>query len=117
MGHTRVARVDTEIRHFFASSPKDFARKTRRRAQDFLHHRGTGERSYSWGVGGLVRFSLATALTVPTLIQTARGMRRRPDAAWLFHPVACWITLLVYAEAVVRARLGGKGYDRSRWKQ
>jgi glycosyltransferase involved in cell wall biosynthesis len=117
MGHTRVARVDTEIRHFFARSPKDFARKTRRRAQDFLHHRSTGERSYSWGVGGLVRFSLATALVVPTLIQTARGIRRRPDTAWLFHPVACWITLLIYAQAVVRARFGGEGYDRSRWKQ
>lgn len=116
-GHRIVARVDTEIRHFFARSPRDFARKTRRRAQDYLHHRDTGERSYSWGIGGLVRFAAATVLVVPLLLQAARGFRRRPDAAWLFHPVACWITLAVYVEAVVCFKVREGGYDRSGWKQ
>lgn len=118
MGHDRVARVDIEIRHLFAKRVRDFARKTRRRAQDFMHHRGSGERSYRWRIGGLARFAAATVLTVPLLIQAARGMRRRPDAAWLFHPVACWITLVIYVEAVVRSRLRGGGqYDRSGWRQ
>lgn len=116
-GHATVARVDTEIRHFFARSPRDFARKTRRRAQDYLHHRSSGERSYRWELGGLVRFTLSTVLVVPLLLQVARGFRRRPDAAWLFHPVACWITLAVYVEAVVRARTRGGVYDRSGWRQ
>jgi glycosyltransferase involved in cell wall biosynthesis len=116
-GHRRVARVDTEIRHFFARDARDFARKTRRRAQDYLHHRASGERSYRWELGGLARFVASTVLVAPLLVQVARGMRRRPDAAWLFHPVACWITLGVYVEAVVRARLRGGGYDRSGWRQ
>lgn len=117
LGYTRVARVDIEIRHLFARRVRDFARKTRRRAQDFMHHSGSGERSYSWRAGGLARFAASTVLVLPLLIQTARGMRRRPDAAWLFHPVACWITLAIYAEAVVRSRLRGGQYDRSGWRQ
>lgn len=116
-GNRRVARVDAEIRHLFARDARDFARKTRRRAQDYLHHRRTGERTYRWEPGGIVRFALATVLVVPLLIQVARGFRRRPDLAWLFHPVACWITLAVYAEAVVRGVVGRAGYDRSAWRQ
>lgn len=116
-GHNKVARVDIPIRHLFAKKPRDFARKTRRRAQDFMHHQGGGERTYSWGVGGLARFVAATVLTVPLLFQVARGMKRRPDTAWLFHPIACWMTLLIYVEAVVRSRLRGGQYDRSGWKQ
>ncbi|MEQ8833892.1 MAG: glycosyltransferase [Miltoncostaeaceae bacterium] len=118
MGHRTVARVDIEIRHLFSKRVRDFGRKTRRRAQDFMHHRGSGERTYSWRIGGLLRFSASTVLVLPLLIQVARGMRRRPDAAWLFHPVACWMTLVIYVQAVVRARLGGgQQYDRSGWRQ
>ena len=117
VGHRRVARVDTEIRHLFSRGARDFARKTRRRAQDFLHYRREGDRLYRWRPGGIIRFSLATVLVLPVLIQTARGLRRRPDAAWAFHPLACWITLAVYAEAVIRQQLGGRMYDRGRWKQ
>lgn len=116
-GHVIIARVDTEIRHFFARNMRDFARKTRRRAQDYLYHRATGERTYQWGVGGLVRFVIATVLIFPLLLQVMRGMRNRPDSAWFFHPVACWITLAIYAEAVVRSRLDKSGYDRSGWRQ
>lgn len=117
MGHRTIARVDIEIRHLFSKRVRDFGRKTRRRAQDFMHHRGSGERTYTWRLGGLVRFSVSTVLVLPLLIQVARGMRRRPDAAWLFHPVACWMTLAIYVEAVVRARTRGGQYDRSGWRQ
>jgi glycosyltransferase involved in cell wall biosynthesis len=116
-GHPIIARVDTEIRHFFARDVRDFARKTRRRAQDYLHHRSVGERSYTWGIGGLVRFALATVLVFPLFIQVARGMRHRRDTAWLFHPVACWVTLAIYAEAVLRSAVKTRAYDRSGWHQ
>lgn len=117
MGYTTVARVETEIRHKFARNTSDYVRKTRRRAQDYLHHRGERERSYPWPLGGLVRYVLGTVLVVPLIVQTARGFRRRPDVAWLYHPVACWLTLLVYAEAVVRAALRKGGFDRTDWRQ
>jgi glycosyltransferase involved in cell wall biosynthesis len=117
MGHRTIARVDVAIRHQFARNARDYARKTRRRAHDYLHHRGRGERRYKWPLWGLIKFVLATILIVPLLIQVVRGMRRRPDAAWLFHPVACWITLAVYVEAVVRRLAGRGGFDRSTWRQ
>jgi glycosyltransferase involved in cell wall biosynthesis len=117
LGHRTVARVDTEIRHKFARNTRDYARKTRRRAQDYLHHRRLGERAYGWPRGGIVRFVLATVLVLPVLAQSAVGYRRRPDLAWLYHPVACGMTLFVYAEAVIRSRLRRGAFDRSGWTQ
>lgn len=117
LGYTRVARVHTEIRHQFARDTRDFARKTRRRAQDYLHHRSTGERTYRWRLIGVAKFVLATVLVVPVVLQSLRGYGKRHDAAWFFHPVACWITLLVYGEAVIESALGRGTYDRSKWKQ
>lgn len=117
MGYRTVARVDTEIRHKFARNTRDYVRKTRRRAQDYLHHRGQGERVYGWPVGGLIRFAAGTILVLPVLAQAVQGFRRRPDSAWLYHPVACWLTLLVYVESVIRAKLRPGGFDRSDWRQ
>lgn len=117
MGYRTVARVDTEIRHKFARNTRDYIRKTRRRAQDYLHHQRRGERVYVWPRLGIAKFVLGTVLVLPVCIQAARGYRHRPDLAWFYHPIACWMTLVVYVEALIRSRLRPGQYDRSGWKQ
>ena len=118
-GFEVVARVDTAIGHSFARGYGDFVRKTRRRARDYLYYSGLGSRTYPWARyrWGLVRFALFTVLTVPLLVQAATGYARRPDAAWLFHPVACWATLVVYASEVLRAQFRQERHGRREWRQ
>lgn len=116
-GHRTVARVDVEIRHQFARDIPDYVRKTRRRARDYLVHRARGERRYRWRPTGLVKYVCSTLLVIPLVVQSVRGFKNRPDTAWFFHPVACWLTLAVYVEAVVRQRLGFGGFDRTSWRQ
>jgi hypothetical protein len=116
-GNFVTAKVPVTIRHLFARDVRDFTRKTRRRARDFLHHSRSGDRTYSWPRAGVLKFSLATALVLPVAVQAAKGFARRPDAAWLFHPIACFITLWVYAEAVVRYAAGERGFSRTGWRQ
>jgi glycosyltransferase involved in cell wall biosynthesis len=116
-GHYISAKVPVTIRHLFARDLRDFARKTRRRARDFLRHDRAGDRSYKWPRAGIARFAVATVLIIPVIIQAARGFMRRPDLAWAFHPVACVVTLWVYVEAVVRYSRGERGYDRDAWRQ
>ena len=54
----------------------------------------------------------------PVLLSAIRGYRRVPDAAaWAWHPVACWITLVTYATGVVRGRLRPRMLSRDDWKQ
>jgi glycosyltransferase involved in cell wall biosynthesis len=120
-GYPVFARVDASVRHYFCDGPGQYVRKTRRRAEDFFYFRSEGRRSYPWAqrrqLGGVVRFIASSLLVVPLLLDVARGMRRRPDRAWLWHPVACWITLAVYAEATIRGALRPRSHDRSNWRQ
>jgi len=55
---------------------------------------------------------------LPVIVTAIRGHLRKPDAgAWAWHPLACWITLIVYAAGVVRGRLRPRMLDRTSWRQ
>ena len=117
----RIARVPTSIAHYFACRLTDFARKTRRRTQDFQYYSSRGERTYPWRDLSRVRvgqFCAYTVLVVPTLFQAMRGFSHRPDTAWLVHPLVCWITLGVYSIETLRAMVRSpRVYDRTGWRQ
>lgn len=119
-GYRAIAVVDAPVRHYFCDGPRRFVRKTRRRIDDFHYFSAAGERSYPWRgrqQRGIALFVASTVTVVPLLVQAARGMARRPDPAWLFHPVACWITLVVYALGTARARRDPQMLDRTGWSQ
>ncbi|MEI6970271.1 MAG: glycosyltransferase [bacterium] len=121
-GHNRVAKVRCGIVHLYCRTLGDFARKQDRRIRDFLFFSKSNERTYPWDKqkrAGLVRFCLATVLTLPLILQMIRGWRRQPDPAWLIHIPACWITLWVYGLATAKKALGFKAAARTRdgWKQ
>jgi glycosyltransferase involved in cell wall biosynthesis len=118
-GFDVVARVDVPIGHLFAPTYRDFARKTRRRARDFLYYSSQGDRTYPWSRyrRGLVLFVLATVTTIPTFAQALVGYSRKRDRAWWFHPVACWTTLAVYGWEAARARVKPETLTRRGWRQ
>jgi glycosyltransferase involved in cell wall biosynthesis len=119
-GLNTIALVDVPIRHYFSDSVSRFYLKTRRRVDDFYFFSSLGMRTYPWTSRqktGLARFVVSTLLVFPLLVDVVRGFRRRPDRAWLFHPVAAWITFVVYAIGVVRGRLRPKMLDRRGWRQ
>jgi glycosyltransferase involved in cell wall biosynthesis len=119
-GHRTVALVDVPVRHYFCDGLKGFSRKTRRRGDDFLYFRSQGQRSYPWAgsqMRRIVDFALSTVLVAPVLIDAVRGWRRKPDRAWAFHPVACWLTLAIYAISSIRARVRPRAMSREGWRQ
>ncbi|MDP2874016.1 MAG: glycosyltransferase family 2 protein [bacterium] len=138
-GQVKFAKVKIGIIHTYARSLSDFWRKQKRRVADFLYHQKIGDRSYGWdfpkrsGLGGifdflrfiftgqslgLLIFVLDTVLIFPLLWQAIKGFWRKPDAAWLVHPVACWLTLLAYTRGVLLAKLSGeKELDRTHYRQ
>lgn len=119
-GHPTIARVDAEVRHYFCDGVRQYAKKTRRRADDFFYFSSTGNRSYPWTRQRqlrMARFVLETVSLLPLLVEMVRGFRRKPDVAWLFHVPACWITLYVYGVATVRGKLAPKMLDREAWRQ
>ncbi len=113
------AKVRTSIRHLFCRDSKAFVRKQTRRIRDyFAESKGDGGRAYPWReliVGGAVRFSLACVTVVPLIAQSARAYRRSGDRAAFFHPIACWLTLWIYATNLLFAR--GRALSRRDWRQ
>ncbi len=114
------AKVKVGIIHVFAGSLGVFARKQFRRVRDFLYYQRAGVRSYPWAKTnqwGRVAFVLACLTLVPLLLQTAIGLLRRPDWSWLFHPVACYVTLVTYLYGYISFVFNPTIASRTGWKQ
>lgn len=99
IGYNRFAKVKIGIVHLFADSTRGYIKKTKRRISDYNYYQKHGLRKYPWKTTnqrGIQKFILYTLL-VPLLIgQSSKGNRKSPDIAWLYHVIACWITLLTY---------------------
>ena len=117
----RVAKVKTGIVHLYCPNVKTFYKKQNRRIRDFLYFSDEKGRKYPWSKmskRSIIVFSLCCITIVPLLVQTIIGQMRKPDSkAWLFHPVACWITLWVYGIGVIGGIFYKSAADRDGWKQ
>ena len=117
-GHKKFAKVKVGIVHLFANRIKTFKKKQKRRIMDYLFYKKSNLRVYPWkkiNKKGLFKFVIYTCAVFPLLIEMLRGYRNVKDKAWLFHPLACWITLWIYATCVVSGRVKAKMFDRSKW--
>lgn len=116
----KIAKVKTGIIHIFSGDVKTFARKQRRRVKDYLYYNKLGARKYPWQSINkikLLKFILSCLTFVPLLIQSIKGYVRKPDKAWFFHPLACWITLWEYGWGRIRGIFNIRELTREGWRQ
>lgn len=103
------AKVKNEIIHYYSgSSLITFAKKQERRIRDNRLYRKVSLRHYDWGRVnrfGVFKFAIPTILTAPLLIQSLIGFLKKKDSAWFFHPMACWLTLVIYSFYSVKSLL------------
>jgi hypothetical protein len=121
-GLSKMAKVDCGIVHLYCRELGEFARKQRRRVDDFLFYRETDKRQYPWDsrwMGGLVKFCVYTITVLPLVAQALRGWLRCHDPAWCYHVPCCWITLWVYGIAFLRRKAGvtPRVGSREGWQQ
>lgn len=119
-GHNRIAVMKTDIHHLYCDSISTFRRKQARRIRDFFHHSKGRRRTYDYGKIPAWRygwFVLAALTVLPLFWQSLRGYLKKPDSAWWFHPLACWITLWEYGRGTLASLAGTAEYDRGKWKQ
>jgi len=117
----RVAKVKTGIIHLFCPDVKTFVRKQTRRIRDYKYFSSLKGRIYPWnkvGKAKLFKFVIYSILIIPLLAQAVIGYSRKHDLkAWLFHPVACWITLWVYGTGTIIGLFKKEMISREGWKQ
>ncbi|MFA6981849.1 MAG: glycosyltransferase [Patescibacteria group bacterium] len=126
-GSATYIKVKNGIVHTYCErSISKFVSKQRRRVVDFLYHQqSTKKRVYDWYsmdiVGkksrGMFEFVLSCLTLFPLIIQSVKGYLRKNDIAWFFHPLACEITLWVYAWHRIFSFLNNSEYSRDNWKQ
>lgn len=118
----QFAKVKIGIIHLYCgASIKSFIRKQKRRVKDYFYYQAIGARQYPWHQQdrkGLIKFGLACLTIAPLLYQSLKGYSKKPDWAWFFHPLACWLTLIIYASGMVSAKVSkAQQMDRSQWRQ
>jgi len=114
------AKVKQGIIHTFCeSSIKKFIRKQNRRITDYFYYKS--QRQFNWNQAnknGILKFVLYTILIIPAVIDSIRGYLHKTDPAWLFHPIACYITLIVYSVVYLKYKLSSiKAVNRNNWSQ
>ena len=113
------AKVKVGIVHLYCQSWHDFYRKQKRRVCDFLSLEQSGQRKSTYQRNNFkqILFVLSVVTVIPLLIQTVKGYSRKSDLAWFFHPIANWITLLVYSTQILSGKIGLVKVERKNWKQ
>jgi glycosyltransferase involved in cell wall biosynthesis len=115
LGYTNYARVKHGTYHCFAKSYRDYLLKCLRRSFDYLYFRKSNLRSYPWERfirRGLPKFLFSTLTVAPLLLQIRRGIRNKSDIAWFAHIGICWITLIAYGVAWLRALFFNRPFSR-----
>lgn len=116
----QFAKVRVGIVHIFSGNVQTLIRKQMRRVNDYYYYNRSKLRRYPWksmNRVGLLKFVAYGILVVPLFVQSIIGYTRRHDRAWFFHPVACWITLVVYAYGTLRGLFVRRPQDRTGWSQ
>ena len=122
LGEVKFAKVKTSIIHTYCESNiKKFARKQKRRVLDYYFYQSLGLRNTDWESKGskyaILKFAVETALIFPNVFYAIKGLLKKPDIAWFFHPIACLITLYQYAIGTISFKINKATIKRDDWKQ
>lgn len=114
------AKVKIGIIHTFCeSSINKFIKKQNRRLTDLYTYKNI--RNYNWSKLNQLcvpKYVLYTLLIIPSFMDSLIGFIQKPDIAWFFHPIACYISLIVYGFISIRKWLGLLDpISRNKWKQ
>ena len=122
MGKVNFIKAKNGIIHTYCESNiGKFAKKQRRRVQDYLFHKAQGNRSFDWEgqntKWGLVKFVGCCVLIIPLFYQALKGFLRKRDAAWFFHPISCELTFFIYTFGILLGKFKSVEMSREGWNQ
>jgi glycosyltransferase involved in cell wall biosynthesis len=119
LGFNTIARPKIGIIHLFCNSIGKFRMKQRRRIADYFYFQKENIRTYKYKLNSFrfIKGIVYILLTFPLILQAIIGYQKKPDIAWFFHPIACWITLWEYSFGTLRGTFKAKILDREGWKQ
>ena len=115
-----IAKVKNSIIHTYCeSSIRKFIKKQTRRMTDYYTYKSC--RSFNWQKGNIFcipKYIFYTISLVFPVIDSLKGFLKKPDPAWFFHPLACFLTLSVYGVVTIKNWFGSLNpINRTSWHQ
>ncbi len=120
-----IAKTKVGIIHTFCeSSISKFIRKQNRRLSDMYSYQKI--RRYNWhqkiSLISLVKsnfpFALYSITIIPATLDSIRGYLKKPDLAWFFHPLACFLSFFIYLKVSLLYLTGlHHNLNRQQWQQ
>ncbi len=110
-GKNKFAKVRIGVVHIFSSSLSIFVKKQERRIRDYGYYKDLKLRKYPWTSVDdlkLLKFIVYTVLIFPLILQAMKGFLRKQTRTWFVHPLACWLTLIVYGDSVITSGVSKK---------
>jgi glycosyltransferase involved in cell wall biosynthesis len=114
------AKVKIGIVHTYCESsiPKFYKKQLRRATDLYTYQKVRQFHPTNNTLLSIIKFSLYSSTLVPPIIDMMVGIFKKPDIAWLFHPIACTLTLYTYAIQTIKFQLGIlKPINRRSWSQ
>lgn len=112
------AKVKTGIIHTFVEDDVfKFFRKQLRRISDLSYHKAERQTNWEGFLPKIIYFQLQCLLIFPIIFQMLKGFWRKPDFAWIFHPVACYSTWFIYLYGYIKGKIAPAQSSRANWKQ
>lgn len=114
------AKTKNGIIHTYCeSSIQKFYKKQIRRLRDYYQYKSIRTFNYKNTISTTnLKFGFYTILIIPMLVTMIKGYIKKPDIAWLFHPLACVITLYCYVYISIIYLLGyNTKQSRINWSQ
>ncbi|MBU1071069.1 glycosyltransferase family 2 protein [Patescibacteria group bacterium] len=118
--HFYFAKVKTGIIHLYAGNFKSFLNKQLRRINDYSFHLSQNQRSTNLKeqyLPKILLFQLQCLLVFPILYQTIEGFIKKPDPAWLIHPLAVYSTWFIYLYGWLYAKIKPHQTSRNKWQK
>lgn len=118
-GYTKIARPKIGIRHYMCDTISTYTKKQTRKIKDYYYFKTKKMRSFEYKIKsfGFIKFVIYTLLIFPLVLQSIHGFFKKKDWAWFFHPLACWITLIVYSKATIISFVNPQLHTRKGWRQ
>lgn len=116
----KIAKVKIGIIHLFSDKLSIFIKKQKRRVADYLYYNKIKLRKYPWNHierTKIAKFCIFSILVYPLILQAIMGYHRKPDRAWYFHPIACILTLYIYAIKTLEGIFKQQVLLRDKWNQ
>jgi len=119
-GYKKFAKVKIGIVHLYAESLKIFIKKQKRRILDYVYYNKKNIRVYPWANNNsskfkICKFVIFSIIPIIPLIDAIRGYIKVKDVAWFFHPIACFLTVMIYTIYFIKGKFKTEIYNRDRW--